>query len=401
MSISDRYEGMELLQSTPTGEIYRARHRTLGRPVLIRTLDTTLLEPAELEQIREAVVKTAKLVHPNILSVIDAEFGAEPYYVTDNVVESLKARLGDSRVDVATGARWGLQLLRGIDHAHGHGVVHRGLSPWRIHFDQVGSVMIADFGLTTVMQDKRTGTTAIEADAAPYLPVGVLRDPSSYSDRADRYGVAAMVVQVLTGAVPEGTAVDVRQASGPIPDDVCAALGKLLGGNASRADLQAAIDAFKRWVDAVGPVPAGTQTNAHRLGNGAPSGAPAAVNAPKAAADKAAADKAAADKAAADKAAADKAAADKAAADKAAADKAAADKAAADKATADKAAADKAAADVGAPESESGRPRRTGSRRAVASGAQPAVPATSSAPPSEDGDRVKGKLNKYASLFQD
>ena len=54
MSISDRYEGMELLQSTPTGEIYRARHRTLGRPVLIRTLDTTLLEPAELEQIREA-----------------------------------------------------------------------------------------------------------------------------------------------------------------------------------------------------------------------------------------------------------------------------------------------------------------------------------------------------------
>lgn len=253
MAISDRYDGLELVQPTPTGDIYRASHTVLGRPVLIRTLDQRRFDRSEAEAIKRAVTTTAQLVHPNILSVIDAEFGDEMYYVTDNVMESMKDRMKDGPFEPADVACWGLQLLRGIAHAHAHDVTHRGISPWRIHFDQVGTVLIADFGLTTVIKDKTTGMVSVEADAMAYLPMGVLRRPTSYTEAGDRYGIAALICELMTGVVPETTTVPVRRAKGEVPESVVKSLEKLLSGRATADDMQTAIDSFKGWVDTSGP----------------------------------------------------------------------------------------------------------------------------------------------------
>jgi serine/threonine protein kinase len=253
MATSDRYDGLELVQPTPTGDIYRASHTVLGRPVLIRTLDQRRFDSSEMEAIKSAVTATAQLVHPNILSVIDAEFGDDMYYVTDNVIDSLKDRMEGSPFERADVASWGLQLLRGIAHAHAHDVIHRGISPWRIHFDQVGTVLIADFGLTTVIKDKTTGMVSVEADAMAYLPMGVLRRPASYTKQADRYGIAALICELMTGVVPESTTIPVRRAKGEVPDHVVEGLAKLLTGQGTDEDMAAAIDSFKRWVDNSGP----------------------------------------------------------------------------------------------------------------------------------------------------
>lgn len=261
MAISDRYEELELVQPTPTGDTFRARHTVLGRPVLIRTLDQESFTAKEITAIAEAVTRTAQLVHPNILSVIDAEFDEDFYYVTDNVVASLKSRM-DAPFDVTSVARWGLQLLRAIGHAHAHGVVHRGISPWRIYFDQVGTVLLADFGLTTGLTDKKTGMITFEADATAYLPVGVLRNPASYGEPADRYGIAALIVELLTGVVPEAAEIDTSAALGQVPADVVSTLETLLSARATSDDVELATAAFKVWVDALGKRPSETQVAA-------------------------------------------------------------------------------------------------------------------------------------------
>ncbi len=253
MAPSNRYTDLQLVQKTPTGDTFRANHVVLGRPVLIRTIEGSLDEQ-EIGTILDIVRRTSRLVHPNILSVIDAELdGDEAFYVTDYVIGSLKERMGEAPFPVDTVARWGLQLLRAIGHANAHDVIHRGLSPWRIHFDQIGSILIADFGLSAAMQDRLTGTTAIEVDATPYLPVRVLRSPASYDERADRYGVAALIVEVLTGAVPESGRIDTSSADGDVPAYIVTALEALLTGVATTGDLESATDAFKRWVHGSSP----------------------------------------------------------------------------------------------------------------------------------------------------
>lgn len=268
MAISDRYEGLEQVQRTPTGHIHRARHIVLGRPVLIRTLDTERLDEEAIAAIRDAVCRTGALVHPNILSVIDAEFDGEFYYVTDVVTHSLKTRIAEAPFEVDTVARWGLQLLRAIGHAHQHGVIHRGLSPWRVHFDQVGTILVADFGLSTALKDRATGMVTFEADATDYLPMSVVRNPATYDERADRYGVGALIVRLLTGSPPDSPQVETASARGPVPDAVVESLVRLLSGRATASDLDEACAAFKAWVDALGP---GVRpSDAEDAGEGAP-----------------------------------------------------------------------------------------------------------------------------------
>lgn len=385
MAISDRYDGLELVQPTPTGDIYRASHTVLGRPVLIRTLDQTQFDASEIDGIKAAVTATAQLVHPNILSVIDADFGDEIYYVTDNVIESLRDRMGSAPFEAPDVARWGLQLLRGIAHAHAHGVIHRGISPWRVHFDQVGTVLIADFGMTTVIKDKKTGMVSVEADAMAYLPMGVLRRPTSYTEHADRYGIAALICELMTGVVPETTTIPVRRAKSEIPDYVVESLSKLLTGRAAESDMDSATDAFKRWVHTLGPStqpvrPPSTSSSTSRQ---------AIVRATKAAESKAKA---------------------KAKADSKAQD--ASEPAEKSPASSTKAAASKPK------RTTTRKTRRTGSRKTAtesrARAAAPAkaepkteqkpVPAAAEAAPAaeeEGAARVEDKLNKYAELFAD
>ena len=390
MAISDRYDGLELVQPTPTGDIYRASHTVLGRPVLIRTLDQRRFDPSETEAIKSAVTATAQLVHPNILSVIDAEFGDEMYYVTDNVIDSLKGRMKGSPFEPADVARWGLQLLRGIGHAHAHGVIHRGISPWRIHFDQVGTVLIADFGLTTVIKDKTTGMVSVEADAMAYLPMGVLRRPSSYTERADRYGIAALICELMTGVVPESTTIPVHRAKGEVPDHVVENLSKLLTGRGTEEDINAAIDSFKRWVDTSGPSnqpvrPPSTSTATSRA---------AVARAAKAAEARAAKAKAKPQAAAASAEDAPPAKTAKAPAKKAPARKtrrSSGNKAASTRSRAkSKTGSQKKAPPVAPAEA---KPKLTPDDTQTA--AKPEVPAIA------DADRVEDKLNKYAELFAD
>lgn len=249
MAISDRYEDLELIQPTPTGDIYRAKHSVLGRPVLVRTIKKDAFSENAVTEIVKAIKTTATLVHPNVLSVVDGELDGDIYYVTDNVVGALRDRMDEAPFPAGTAARWGLQLLRGIQHAHAHGVIHRGISPWRVYFDQAGTVMLADFGLSTALKDESTGMVTLEADATAYLPMKVLRDPSSYSETADRYGVAALLAEIITGSVPEIAEFDPSGANGEVPEDVVDALTTLLRPNASADAVDVAIAAFKAWVD--------------------------------------------------------------------------------------------------------------------------------------------------------
>ncbi len=395
MAISDRYDGLELVQPTPTGDLYRASHTVLGRPVLIRTLDQKQFDASEIEEIKTAVTATAQLVHPNILSVIDAEFGDEIYYVTDNVIDSLRDRMSSAPFEFAYVARWGLQLLRGITHAHAHNVIHRGISPWRIHFDQVGTVLIADFGLTTVIKDKKTGMVSVEADAMAYLPMGVLRRPTSYTESADRYGIAALICELMTGVVPEATTIPIRRAKGEVPDYVVESLSKLLTGRATESDMTSASDAFKRWVDTLGPSlqpvrsPSTSSTTSRQ----------AVVRAAKEAEQKASAAK--------------PTAAPKA---KTAAKSSSRSSAKSDAQKANTSRTRGAAADGEAPKTKrttTRKTRRSGSRKAASSRAtvrsepkpdpKPAPEPVEAAPAAEGegADRVEDKLNKYAELFAD
>jgi serine/threonine protein kinase len=56
---------------------------------------------------------------------------------------------------VAAAFQIAIELARGLDFAHSHGVVHRDVSPSNILMSRAGEVKIADFGIAVAAQPQR------------------------------------------------------------------------------------------------------------------------------------------------------------------------------------------------------------------------------------------------------
>src|SRR5919109_318765 len=104
-------------------------------------------------------------------------------------------------------ARMGaVKVLQGIasalDYAHGLGVVHRDVKPANVLLGKDENPILADFGLAKLLAaaSVRTmsgATTGTPAYMAPEQVVGGAIGPA-----ADRYALATMAYEMLTGTVP-------------------------------------------------------------------------------------------------------------------------------------------------------------------------------------------------------
>ena len=73
----------------------------------------------------------------------------------DSGVDTSKAAM-DKSLDSKIEEVWRLfrQIVEGLVHVHGQGVIHRDLKPANIFFDSRGNVKLGDFGLATDVQRK-------------------------------------------------------------------------------------------------------------------------------------------------------------------------------------------------------------------------------------------------------
>src|SRR2546428_1948185 len=95
-----------------------------------------------------------------------------------------------------------LQVLAALDHAHGHGIVHRDVKPENILIARDGTVKVADFGLARAFADsyvsQAEGTvTGTVQYLAPEQIQGEPADP-----RTDLYALGIVMFELLTGKPP-------------------------------------------------------------------------------------------------------------------------------------------------------------------------------------------------------
>ena len=153
------------------------------------------------------------LDHPNLVAAVEVfvESGAL-FLVMEKVTGVtltkvlLHGPLGPRRALVL--AR---QLLEGIGHAHGHGLVHRDLKPDNIMIVDMGGwdrAKIVDFGVVKLIGDaeaalggaKLTSTGLVFGTPAYMAPEQALG--RAVDGRADLYSLATMLFEMLTGRVP-------------------------------------------------------------------------------------------------------------------------------------------------------------------------------------------------------
>ena len=104
---------------------------------------------------------SAQLTHPNIVQVIDFGRADGSLYIAMEYVDgvdvlALLERGPAGHVPLAAALHVALATCRGLAFAHGHGVVHRDISPSNILLSVTGAVKVADFGIAHTV-DGQTG----------------------------------------------------------------------------------------------------------------------------------------------------------------------------------------------------------------------------------------------------
>jgi eukaryotic-like serine/threonine-protein kinase len=209
-----QYELQEKIGQGGMGEIYRARHAMLRRPTAIKLVSSSGSE-ARLRRFEREVQLTARLTHPNTISIYD--YGRTPdgtFYYAMELLDGMSLEQLGVRHGPQPGARV-IHLLQqacgALSEAHGVGLIHRDIKPGNMYLCRRGGVAdvvkVLDFGLVRELQnDADVARSNVDAVVGTplYLSPEAILSPERIDARADLYGLGGVAYFLLTGAPPFG-----------------------------------------------------------------------------------------------------------------------------------------------------------------------------------------------------
>jgi serine/threonine protein kinase len=211
-TIDYKYQVESVLGEGGMAVVYKCFHKQMERPVVIKVMQGWLLSSKNsFERFEREYKITAKLNHPNIVSIYDVGFlnGNEPYIVMEFIKgEALADRIsrtGDLPLD--TVANIAIQICRGLEEAHSMNVIHRDLKPDNILLQEKSErpdwVKIVDFGIShfTAGESKRLTKTGRMVGTPEYISPEQLRD-QPIDARTDLYSFGIILFEMLAGIVP-------------------------------------------------------------------------------------------------------------------------------------------------------------------------------------------------------
>ena len=195
------------------GSVYLARQARPQRNVAVKVLLPNLSMDSQgnqefLARFRREADVIAKLEHVNIMPIY--EYGEKdglaylvmPYLTGGSLREVLSKQ---GKLSLATAATYIDQAASALDYAHAHGVIHRDLKPANFLLHADGRLVLADFGIARIMDEKTqgstlTGTGTLLGTPEYMAPEMVRGEQIDY--RADIYELGVVLFQMLTGRVP-------------------------------------------------------------------------------------------------------------------------------------------------------------------------------------------------------
>ncbi|MCC7419905.1 MAG: serine/threonine protein kinase [Planctomycetaceae bacterium] len=211
------YRVEELLGRGGMGTVYRAFHTRLGRPVALKLLPHSPLQPREaVERFDREMRAAGRLMHPNVVVAHDAgEIDGFRYLAMELLdgpnLSELAARV--RRLPVPDACALVIQAAAGLQHAHDHGLVHRDVKPSNLMLDCrrpaaiTPVVKVLDLGLARLIESQDQPGQELTATGqvmgtVDYMAPEQLRGAGNVGPRSDVYGLGATLYRLLAGRPP-------------------------------------------------------------------------------------------------------------------------------------------------------------------------------------------------------
>lgn len=213
---------MELIGAGGMGEVYRARHKAIGRLAAVKVLKAERAHDASaLDLFLKEATTLGALSHRNLVEVLD--FGhlpnGQPYLTMafvdgktlhDVITDAIEST--GSALTVVNALTVTEQVLNALGEAHKKGIVHRDLKPSNIMLLKEHSgetlVKVLDFGLARPVEGALlpwAGLSSTKQSSAAGTPAYVSPEQvrnEELDGRADLYSLGCTLYEMLTGRAP-------------------------------------------------------------------------------------------------------------------------------------------------------------------------------------------------------
>lgn len=198
------------------GTVYRGRQLSLERSVAIKVMSADLVGQQEFVlRFRREAAALASLSHENVVSIIDQGHEGDNFYFVMEFVEgpNLRKVMAQRTLRMSRALDLAVQIGRGLDYAHGKGVVHRDLKPENVLLADRGPngylAKICDFGLADILYSDRsfvnlTGSR-ISMGTVNYMAPEQRQDAGRVDQRADVFSFGVLLYEMFTGELPLGS----------------------------------------------------------------------------------------------------------------------------------------------------------------------------------------------------
>lgn len=203
--IIGNYRLLEELASGSFGSVYRGTHTVLTtRIVAVKILHMHLHLQQESESFFHEARILETLQHPHILHMFDVGMQEKmPYIVTvyapgGSLRQHLNRQAGkplptNEAISILQ------QIALALDYAHQQNIIHRDLKPENILFDAQGNILLADFGISTILGSLSFHQTSPYGTPAYMSPE---QFNGEVSRESDQYALGCIAYELLTGQKP-------------------------------------------------------------------------------------------------------------------------------------------------------------------------------------------------------